>query len=126
VGERHFRRLLVDGDVPQNAGNWQWSAGTGPDAAPYFRILNPTTQGRRFDPEGDYVRRWVPELARLSGPDVHEPAALGPLELATAGVVLGESYPWPIVEHRVARARALAAFALARSGPRTPGTQQAR
>ena len=64
-GERHFRRLLADGDVPQNVGNWQWVAGTGPDAAPYFRVFNPTLQSRKFDPDGEYLRRWVPELAGL-------------------------------------------------------------
>ncbi len=115
VGERHFRHLLVDGDVPQNAGNWQWVAGTGPDAAPYFRVLNPLTQARRFDPEGDYVRRWVPELGGLRGASVHAPSELGPLELARAGVVLGDTYPEPIIEHGAARVRALAAYAEIRS-----------
>ena len=115
LGERHFRSLLVDGDVSQNAGNWQWSAGTGPDAAPYFRILNPITQACRFDPEGQYVRRWVPELAALQGAAIHAPWKLGPLELASAGVVLGETYPVPIVDHAIARQRALAAYAAARA-----------
>lgn len=64
-GEAHFRRLLVDGDTTQNVGNWQWVAGTGPDAAPYFRIFNPTTQAKKFDPDGDFVRSWVPELVNL-------------------------------------------------------------
>jgi deoxyribodipyrimidine photo-lyase len=114
IGERHFRQLLVDGDVPQNAGNWQWTAGTGPDAAPYFRILNPVTQARKVDPEGDHVRTWVPELAGLPGPAVHAPWELGPLELAAAGVVLGDTYPEPIVDHGVAREHALAAYAAAR------------
>jgi len=116
IGERHFRHLLVDGDVAQNAGNWQWVAGTGPDAAPYFRVLNPLTQARRFDPEGEYVRRWVPELAGLAGGSIHAPSELGPLELAGAGVVLGDTYPAPIVDHAAARVRALAAYA-AVSGP---------
>ncbi|MEP7046491.1 MAG: deoxyribodipyrimidine photo-lyase [Ilumatobacteraceae bacterium] len=115
LGERHFRHLLIDGDVPQNAGNWQWSAGTGPDAAPYFRILNPVTQARRFDPEGDYVRRWVPELAAIPGAAIHAPWQLGPLELAGAGVVLAATYPAPIVDHATARQRALAAYAAARA-----------
>jgi len=115
VGERHFRRLLVDGDVPQNAGNWQWSAGTGPDAAPYFRVMNPTTQGLRFDPHGDYVRRWVPELAALEGNSVHEPWELGGLELAAAGVLMGHDYPHRVIDHAFARARVLAAFAAARA-----------
>jgi deoxyribodipyrimidine photo-lyase len=115
VGERHFRQLLVDGDVAQNAGNWQWVAGTGPDAAPYFRVLNPLTQARRFDPDGEYVRRWVPELRSLLGGSVHEPAALGPMELAAAGVVLGDTYPWPIVDHGFARERAIASYSAARA-----------
>jgi deoxyribodipyrimidine photo-lyase len=115
VGERHFRRLLADGDVAQNAGNWQWCAGTGPDAAPYFRIFNPVAQARRFDPQGDYVRRWVPELARIPGPDVHAPWRLPPLDLAAAGVLLGDTYPALIVDHATARERALGAYARARS-----------
>ncbi len=115
IGEQHFRRLLVDGDVPQNAGNWQWVAGTGPDAAPYFRVLNPLTQARRFDPEGHYVRRWVPELAAIPGAAVHAPSELPPLELAAAGVAIGDTYPEPIVDHGTARERALAAYAAVRS-----------
>jgi deoxyribodipyrimidine photo-lyase len=114
IGERHFRHLLVDGDVPQNAGNWQWVAGTGPDAAPYFRVLNPLTQARRFDPDGDYVRRFVPELAALRGGSIHAPSGLGPLELARAGVILGETYPYPIIDHATARERAMAAYATAK------------
>ena len=114
IGERHFRHLLTDGDVPQNAGNWQWVAGTGPDAAPYFRVLNPLTQAHRFDPNGDYVRRLIPELAALPGPSIHAPSELGPLELASANVILGESYPYPIVDHRAARERAIAAYAIAK------------
>ena len=114
IGERHFRHLLTDGDVPQNAGNWQWVAGTGPDAAPYFRVLNPLTQAHRFDPNGDYVRRLIPELAALPGPSIHAPSELGPLELASANVILGESYPYPIVDHRAAHERAIAAYAIAK------------
>ncbi len=114
LGERHFRRLLVDGDIPQNAGNWQWCAGTGPDAAPYFRVMNPITQARRWDPDGDYVRRWVPELAQLRGAAVHAPWEIGPLELAAVGIVLGESYPSPIVDHAAARERALEIYGAAR------------
>ena len=105
IGERHFRHLLIDGDIPQNAGNWQWVAGTGPDAAPYFRVLNPLTQARRFDPDGDYVRRLVPELAALPGASIHAPWEVGPLELASVGVVLGDTYPHPIVDHAPARER---------------------
>ncbi len=114
-GERHFRHLLIDGDIPQNAGNWQWVAGTGPDAAPYFRIINPLTQARRFDPDGDYVRRWIPELAALRGASIHAPWELPPLELASAGITLGETYPTPIIDHAAARTRTLAAYAAARN-----------
>jgi deoxyribodipyrimidine photo-lyase len=114
-GEEHFARLLVDFEVSQNAGNWQWVAGTGPDAAPYFRVFNPVTQGRRFDPEGDYVRRWVPELAGLPGASVHAPWELGPLELAAAGVVPGDTYPDRLVDHAEARDRAIAAYDAARA-----------
>ena len=115
VGERWFRHVLIDGDVPQNVGNWQWVAGTGPDASPYNRVFNPVLQGRKFDPAGDYVRRWVPELAGLTGAAVHEPWQAGPLELAAAGVVLGDTYPAPVVDLMESRARAVAAYAAARS-----------
>ena len=109
-GERFFRRLLLDGDVANNAGNWQWVAGTGADAAPYFRIFNPVSQSRKFDPHGDYLRRWLPELAGLDDRAIHFPADAGPLELAAAGVTLGETYPEPIVEHAAARDRCLATY----------------
>jgi deoxyribodipyrimidine photo-lyase len=115
-GERHFRRLLADGDVPQNVGNWQWVAGTGPDAAPYFRVFNPTLQSRKFDPGGEYLRTWVPELAGLDDTAIHEPSTLGPLELAAAGVTLGADYPEPIVDHAMAKDRVVDAFKAARDG----------
>jgi deoxyribodipyrimidine photo-lyase len=114
-GEAHFRERLVDAELTQNAGNWQWVAGTGPDAAPYFRVFNPVTQARRFDPDGTYARRWVPELAGLLAPGIHAPWELGPLDLAAAGVELGTNYPWPIVEHPAARDRALEAYRVARA-----------
>jgi deoxyribodipyrimidine photo-lyase len=116
-GERHFRYLLADGDVPQNVGNWQWVAGTGPDAAPYFRVFNPTLQSRKFDPDGAYLRRWVPELAGLDDTTIHEPSTVGPLELAAAGITLGHVYPEPIVDHRAAAARAVDAYKAARDRP---------
>jgi len=118
-GERWFRRLLIDGDVAQNVGNWQWAAGTGPDAAPYFRVFNPTLQSRKFDPDGAYIRRWVPELAGLDPRQIHEPWEVGPLELAANGVVLDDNYPAPIVDHGWARERALAAYGVARADSTT-------
>jgi deoxyribodipyrimidine photo-lyase len=109
-GERHFRRMLLDGDVAQNVGNWQWVAGTGTDASPYFRVFNPVTQSRRFDPDGTYIRHWVPELRDVPSALVHSPWTAGPLELAAHGVSLGENYPEPIVDHAMARERAMGAY----------------
>ncbi|MCU0312084.1 MAG: DNA photolyase family protein [Acidimicrobiales bacterium] len=115
LGERWFRHHLVDGDVAQNVGNWQWVAGTGPDASPFHRVFNPVLQGRKFDPDGGYVRRWVPELAGLPAGVVHAPWEAGPLELAAAGVELGSTYPHPIVDLRASRERALAAYEAVRA-----------
>ncbi len=114
LGERWFRRHLVDGDIAQNAGNWQWVAGTGTDAAPYFRVFNPVSQSRKFDPDGRYIHRYVPELRELEAPGVHAPWKVGPLELASAGITLGETYPEPMVDHAMARKRAIAAYEAAR------------
>jgi deoxyribodipyrimidine photo-lyase len=113
-GERYFRRLLIDGDVAQNVGNWQWVAGTGADAAPYFRVFNPVTQGRKHDPTGDYVRRFVPELAGLGTGRIHEPWTAGPTELAAAGVDLGQTYPYRIVDHATARVETIEVYGAAR------------
>jgi deoxyribodipyrimidine photo-lyase len=115
IGERHFHDLLLDFDPAQNAANWQWVAGTGADAAPYFRVFNPLTQAARFDPDGDYVRRWVPELSAIMGGAIHTPWKLGPLELAAAGVELGTTYPFPMVDHAEARLEAIAAYEAARA-----------
>ena len=114
VGERHFRHVLLDADVSQNVGNWQWVAGTGPDASPYNRVFNPVLQGQRFDPDGAYIRRWVPELAALDAKAIHEPWTVGPLELAAAGVELGSDYPEPIVDLAFSRARVLDAYGAVR------------
>ena len=109
-GARHFWDTLVDADLADNTLGWQWCAGSGADAAPYFRIFNPVLQGRRFDPDGAYVRRWVPELAELPPRFIHAPWLAPADVLARAGVALGRTYPLPMVDHRWARARALAAF----------------
>jgi deoxyribodipyrimidine photo-lyase len=109
-GARFFLQHLMDGDLPSNNGGWQWVAGTGTDAAPYYRIFNPVTQAEKFDPEGDYIRRWVPELAKLPAPAVFAPWQAAAPDLETAGVRLGTDYPHPIVDHRRARDRALSRF----------------
>jgi deoxyribodipyrimidine photo-lyase len=123
IGERHFRRLLVDGDVAQNVGNWQAVAGAGPEAVPTTKAPHPVTQSRIIDPDGSYIRRWVPELAGLRGQDVHAPWLAEPAALAAAGIDLGRDYPRPIVDHAEARLRFLAALAAARrqvEPPRRP------
>ena len=106
-----FWDCLVDADLASNSASWQWVAGSGADAAPYFRIFNPQKQGETFDPDGAYVRRWVPELAKLPNQYLHAPWTAPPEVLAEADVTLGMTYPKPIVDHAQARAAALAAFA---------------
>ncbi len=103
-GERHFMRHLVDGDLAQNNGGWQWSASTGTDAAPYFRIFNPISQSRKFDSDGTFIRRWVPELAELDNDDIHDPSGLPALLRSTL------NYPEPIVDRAIVKDRVLAAF----------------
>jgi deoxyribodipyrimidine photo-lyase len=110
-GERFFMQQLVDGDHAANNGGWQWTAGTGTDAAPYFRIFNPILQGKKHDPHGTYVRRWVPELSRVPDRFIHEPWKMPPEVQEQAGCMIGEDYPTPIVDHAWARKRALAAYA---------------
>lgn len=109
-GAAWFWDTLVDADLANNAASWQWVAGSGADAAPYFRVFNPILQGERFDPEGHYVRRWVPELAKLPANHIHQPWEAPAEVLEAAGVTLGKDYPHPLVEHGAARRRALAAF----------------
>ena len=113
-GEKWFWDTLVDADPGSNPASWQWVAGSGADAAPYFRVFNPILQGEKFDPDGAYVSKWVPELARLPAKLIHQPWESTPMELAAAGVTLGKTYPEPIVDHKAARARALAAYAKTR------------
>ncbi|MEL6858376.1 MAG: deoxyribodipyrimidine photo-lyase [Pseudomonadota bacterium] len=109
-GEDWFWDTLVDADPASNSASWQWTAGSGADAAPYFRVFNPITQGEKFDETGDYVRRWCPELARLPRKFLYQPWEAGPLILHEAGIRLGETYPEPIVAHKTGRERALAAY----------------
>jgi deoxyribodipyrimidine photo-lyase len=115
-GARWFWDTLVDADLPNNTLGWQWTAGCGADAAPFFRIFNPVSQGRKFDPHGDYVRHWVPELAGLTADWIHRPWEAPAHVLADAGVALGESYPQPVVSHAVAREVALEAYARLKRG----------
>ena len=106
-GEAWFWDTLVDADPANNPTSWQWVAGSGADAAPYFRVFNPVLQGEKFDPDGAYVRRWVPEIARLPTSIIHKPRKATAKQLAEAQVILGETYPEVIVDHNVARHRAL-------------------
>ena len=110
-GEAWFRDTLVDIDIASNAANWQWVAGCGADAAPYFRIFNPILQGKKFDPEGVYVREFVPELKNLPDRYIHEPWTAPAEILNAADIVLGGNYPYPIVDHAFARDRALECYA---------------
>ena len=110
VGARWFWSTLIDADLANNTGGWQWTAGCGADAAPYFRIFNPITQGQKFDKRGAYVRRWLPELAELPDKYLFSPWEAPPEVLEQAGVKLGKNYPHPIVDHKQARECALEAY----------------
>jgi len=114
IGERHFMEHLVDGDVASNDGGWQWSASTGTDPQPYFRIFNPVLQSRRTDPDGTWIRTWLPELEHVPTSHIHEPWTMPPELQAEARCRIGTDYPAPIVDHSAARDRALAAFASVR------------
>lgn len=105
-----FWDTLVDADLPSNSLNWQWVAGSGPDASPFFRIFNPILQGEKFDPEGIYIRKYIPELSKLSNRFIHKPWEAPEDQLSAAGIVLGEDYPLPIVNHEEKRDQALAAY----------------
>ncbi len=120
-GEAHYMKYLTDGDWAQNNAGWQWSAGCGTDAQPYFRVFNPTLQGEKFDPNGDYVRRYVPELAGLPAKFIHRPAEAPAALLRASGIVLGQTYPEPIIEHAVGRDRFLKIAASHLEGRRSGG-----
>lgn len=109
-GADWFLDTLVDADVANNSAGWQWEAGSGADEAPYFRIFNPVTQGKKFDPDGSYVRHFVPELARLPERYIHEPWRAPDETLDEAGIGLGRDYPLPIFGHKFARDMALAEY----------------
>jgi deoxyribodipyrimidine photo-lyase len=110
-GEAYFARTLNDFDLAANNGGWQWVSSSGCDAQPYFRIFNPVTQSEKFDAQGKFILRYVPELAGLSGKALHAPWLAKPLELSAAGITLGESYPRPVVDHSEARERTLQRYA---------------
>jgi deoxyribodipyrimidine photo-lyase len=110
LGEQFFMQHLLDGDPAANNGGWQWTAGVGTDAAPYFRVFNPVTQAQKFDPDGAYVKRWAPELANAPQQYIQTPWLIPEAEQARAGVVIGRDYPAPVVDHATARERVLAVF----------------
>ena len=117
-GEKCFMQHLVDGDIASNNGGWQWSAGVGTDAAPYFLIFNPILQGKKFDPTGKYIKKWVPELRNVPETYIHEPGLI-PLDLQEQiGVRIGRDYPQRIVDRAVARERTLNAYNQAKSTSR--------
>jgi deoxyribodipyrimidine photo-lyase len=118
-GARWFWDTLVDADLANNTMGWQWCAGCGVDAAPYYRIFNPVLQGEKFDREGRYVRRWVPELAKLGNRHLHRPWSADPAVLAEAGITLGDNYPEPLVDLQQSRRRALSAWEQIRRQRRT-------
>lgn len=115
-GERWFMQHLVDGDPSANNGGWQWTAGVGTDAAPYFRIFNPVLQSKKFDPQGKFIRHWLPELQNVPDEYIHEPWKMPIAIQRHVGCHIGQDYPWPIVDHDMARQRVLQAFAQAQQG----------
>jgi deoxyribodipyrimidine photo-lyase len=116
-GERWFALALNDFDLAANNGGWQWAASTGTDAQPYFRIFNPVSQSEKFDADGAFIRRYVPELSRVPAAAIHAPWRADPAVLAAAGVRLGDTYPAPIVDHAQARKRTLERYARAVKPP---------
>jgi len=111
-GEAYFAKHLNDFDQSANNGGWQWVASSGCDAQPYFRIFNPVSQSEKFDPEGKFIRRYLPQLAPLSNKAIHAPWLVKQLELQAAGITLGDNYPLPLVQHDQARAKTLVRYAV--------------
>lgn len=122
LGERYFERHLADADLAANNGGWQWAASTGTDAAPYFRMFNPVEQSRRFDADGIFIKRMLPELAPVPARFIHEPWTMPPSLQTAIGVTIGVRYPAPIVDLRASRARALEVFKTALAPNQAPGT----
>jgi deoxyribodipyrimidine photo-lyase len=114
-GEQYFADHLNDFDLAANNGGWQWAASSGCDAQPYFRIFNPVRQSEKFDPSGEFIRRYLPELAGLSAKDIHAPWQASAQALRAAGVELGKTYPVPIVRHDLARTETLQRYAVVKS-----------
>jgi deoxyribodipyrimidine photo-lyase len=111
-GERYFAAHLNDFDLSANNGGWQWVSSSGCDAQPYFRIFNPVTQSEKFDAQGKFIKRYLPQLAGLSTKSIHAPWTAKPLELQAAGIELGRNYPRPVVDHAIARAETLQRYAV--------------
>lgn len=120
-GERYFADHLIDFDLAANNGGWQWASSSGCDAQPWFRIFNPVTQSEKFDPQGKFIRKYLPQLAGLPDAAIHAPWKANEIELAAAGLVLGEGYPHPIVDHSTARERTLQRYAVVKQPGKTPG-----
>ncbi|MBU7576093.1 MAG: deoxyribodipyrimidine photo-lyase [Hydrogenophaga sp.] len=120
-GERYFADHLIDFDLAANNGGWQWASSSGCDAQPWFRIFNPVTQSEKFDPQGKFIRKYLPQLAGLPDAAIHAPWKANEIELAAAGLVLGEGYPQPIVDHAVARERTLLRYAVVKQPGKKPG-----
>lgn len=109
-GEKYFQQMLVDYDPASNIGGWQWAASTGTDAVPYFRIFNPTTQSEKFDSLGNFIRKYVQELANLPDKFIHQPEKMTAKEQTEFKVILGEDYPFPIINHQERRKEAIARY----------------
>jgi deoxyribodipyrimidine photo-lyase len=116
-GEAYFALHLNDFDLAANNGGWQWASSSGCDAQPYFRIFNPVTQSEKFDPQGKFIRRYLPQLAALPDKLIHAPWQARPIDLQAAGLELGPHYPWPVVAHDAARAKTLERYAVVKAPP---------